>query len=55
MERLASTVSDTIAEVNDVFIHTRMMMQVMLVKIIFVHEDPAQRVRASKHGLMMCF
>lgn len=51
MERIASSLSDTITEVNGAFIHTKIMMQVMLVNIVSIHEDPAQRVRASEHGL----
>lgn len=55
MERLVKSLSETIAEVNDAFIHTKIVTQAMLVNIISTHEDPAQRVSASEHGLMMHF
>lgn len=55
MERLTTSLSDTIAEVNDAFIHTKMTMQVMLVNIISTLEDPVQRVRASKDGIIIRF
>lgn len=47
MGRLVKSLAETIAEVNDAFIHTRMATQVMLVNIRSTHEDAAQRVSAS--------
>lgn len=53
MDRLVKSLSKTIVEVNDAFIHTRMVTQANLVNIISSHEDPEQRVSAPKYGLIL--